>query len=307
MPSFRKNMCLSKYMQKLRKEKETMKQKKKKRKTLKEGAAFCLPEGDGAGFQGSLTIEASLSLTLFLVMAVLLAIPMDLLNTQRKIQMAVEVTARELSRQAGIFYQEEEREKTEEVLLWDAGIEEVLSHAILAAVGTKRIQQLDCSGTQVSENGEWIDLRAEYRLTLPFSVFTLDSISFSARSRKRGWIGREGGYWQKEKENEENFMVYIGKASTRYHLSPECHYLSNEISAVPWKEAKNRKNKSGSYYKPCRVCGKEADSEGMVYLFPNGEYYHCRKDCSSVRAYIKRVPLEKVKNLGVCSYCGGGS
>lgn len=287
-------------------------------KKRKEGAWLCSfgqprPEvGLKNGLSGSLTIEAALSVTLFLFLVLLLAVPMDLLDTQRRIQMTVESKARELSRQAGIFNQasspdsEEMDSSAVEYQLLRDGIYLLLSQAVTEAAGKKKIEHVDCSASQISPDGEWIDLQADYRLRLPFSVFTLESLSFHVRSRKRGWIGREGGYWrQNGEEASSRLMVYVGKASTRYHSSPSCHYLSNEISAVSFETAAALVNKSGKHYKACHVCGGASQSGDTVYLFPNGEYYHSRKDCSSVRAYIKEVPLEEVRHLGACSYCGG--
>lgn len=286
-------------------------------KKWKEGAWLCpfgqRPEvGLKNGLSGSLTIEAALSVTLFLFLVLLLAVPMDLLDTQRRIQMTVESKARELSRQAGIFNQasspdsEEMDSSAVEYQLLRDGICLLLSQAVTEAAGKKKIEHVDCSASQISPDGEWIDLQADYRLRLPFSVFTLESLSFHVRSRKRGWIGREGGYWRQNGEGASSrLMVYVGKASTRYHSSPSCHYLSNEISAVSFETAAALVNKSGKHYKACHVCGGASQSGDTVYLFPNGEYYHSRKDCSSVRAYIKEVPLEEVRHLGACSYCGG--
>lgn len=286
-------------------------------KKLKEGAWVCpfgamqKRGGRKNGLAGSLTIEAVLSLTLFFFLVLLLAVPMDLLDTQRRIQMTVESKARELSRQAGIFTpdfsfdSEEEKLSAAEYQLLRDGICLLLSRAVTEAAGEKRIERVDCSASKISSDGEWIDLRADYDLRLPFSVFTLNSLSFHARSRKRGWIGREGGYWKRNGETDSSsIMVYVGKASTRYHRSPSCHYLSNEISAVSFEAAAGLVNKSGKHYKACHVCGGAAQSGGTVYLFPNGEYYHSRKDCSSVRAYVREVPLEEVRHLGACSYCG---
>lgn len=266
---------------------------------------------------GSLTIEAALSLTLFLFMVILLSVPIELLNVQRQIQMVLESTAREMSRQAWFPYQRvhgmetngrQEEEEDGLIALFSQGAAVLyLEHTVGEAVGEKRLEKLDCSATRISADGELIDLRAEYRLKLPFSVFSLDSIPVSCRSRKRGWIGREGGYRNRENTAEEEItMVYVGKNSTRYHLLADCHYLSNQMTAVPLSGVAELKSRDGSYYKACHVCGAEVREDGMVYIFPNGEYYHSRKDCSSVGFYIREVPLTEVSHLGACSYCGGG-
>ena len=59
----------------------------------------------------SLTLEASLSLTVFIFAVIILAMPMEMLDTQRKIQTVLETTARELSQYAYIFYRRTEGEK----------------------------------------------------------------------------------------------------------------------------------------------------------------------------------------------------
>ena len=46
--------------------------------------------------RASLTIEASLSLTLFLFFVILLSVPMEILDTQRKVQTALETAGREI-------------------------------------------------------------------------------------------------------------------------------------------------------------------------------------------------------------------
>ena len=49
-----------------------------------------------ASLCASLTIEAALSLTLFMFTVILLSVPMEILDTQRKVQTVLEVTGREL-------------------------------------------------------------------------------------------------------------------------------------------------------------------------------------------------------------------
>ena len=49
-----------------------------------------------ASLCASLTIEATLSLTLFMFTVILLSVPMEILDTQRKVQTVLEVTGREL-------------------------------------------------------------------------------------------------------------------------------------------------------------------------------------------------------------------
>lgn len=269
------------------------------------------------GAAGSLTIEAAFSLTLFLFTVILLSVPMEILDVQRKIQMTLEAASRELSQMAYISYRNglgdqeagagTKAENSELAGLFAEGALQIyLDAKVKSAAGNRRLERLDCSGSGIEGKGEHIDLRAEYDLKLPFSVFSLDSVHLSSRSYRRGWIGGERGVRHMGGNQEEEQMVYVGETSARYHLSPSCHYLSNAISSVSYDAIKEYRNKSGRRYKPCSVCGKGAGSGQAVFILPNGESYHSRADCSSLASYVKKVPLSQVEHLGACSYCGGG-
>ncbi len=99
-------------------------------------------------------------------------------------------------------------------------------------------------------------------------------------------------------------MVFIGRTGTRYHLSPDCHYISNDISSLDYDTVKDKLSSSQSHYKPCSICGSAAVSGTTVYIMPNGKYFHSRPDCTSIAYYVKKVPLSEVEHLGACSYCG---
>lgn len=278
--------------------------------------------------EASLTIEAALSFTLFLFTVILLSVPMEILDIQRRVQMTLETASRELSQVAYVRYRrmqgDEEADHTLSGLEADSGLSGLetdsglagllgegalsfyLAEKIRSAAGERRLIRVDCSGSFISENGEQIDLRAEYEWKLPLSVFSLDRIRLSSRSLRRGWIGGAEGARHAGGSKEETEMVYVGETSSRYHRSPSCHYLSNKISSVSFDAIKDYRNKNGDRYRPCRVCGKEAGSGQSVFILPNGESYHSRSDCSSLSSYIKKVPLSQVEHLGACSYCGGG-
>lgn len=269
--------------------------------------------------EASLTIEAAMSLTIFMFAVIILAMPMEMLDTQRRIQTILETTARDLSQYAYIRYKisqgEEIQDKTgitdrPEIsgAITEGAVKVLLTAKIEEAAGKGKISNLDISGTTVSENGEQINLQAEYRLRLPFRVFALDSVPASSRSFKRGWIGSEGGRGLQGEtgEGQPQIMVYVGKTRTRYHLTPNCHYISNDMSSLSWEQVGNQLSSSGTHYKPCSVCGKAAGKGSTVYIMPNGKYYHSKKDCSSIAYYVQKVPLSQVEYLGLCSYCGRG-
>ena len=179
----------------------------------------------------------------------------------------------------------------------------------IQTAGGNKVSNIQCGASRVSKDGEWIDLRASYQVRLPFSVFALDHVTLTSRSRKRGWIGAEGGYFSEKNASEpEEKWVYVGRDSTRYHLSPSCHYISNQITAAAYADVISGvlRNSGGCRYKACRYCGKTVSAGGLVYILPSGEVYHGKQDCSSLAYYVQKVRRSEVEYMGVCSYCGSG-
>lgn len=267
--------------------------------------------------KGSLTIEAALGLTIFIFTVICLIMPMKMLNTQRQVQMVLETTAKELSQYAYIRYRmsmgeneigENRHEMSEELVSLFTGTAAgvYLSGKIREVTGNGRIESMDFSKTELSENGETIHLEVQYRLKLPFSIFLVHSVPAVSRSVRRGWIGSDGGRFGEKGEggNEDDKTVYVGNSMGRYHLSKNCHYLSNDIITISGEDIEDYKSISGAHYKPCSVCKKGLSGSGSVYVMPNGAYYHSSKSCSSIAYYIRAVPLSEVKYLGECSYCG---
>lgn len=266
---------------------------------------------------GSLTVEAALGLTLFVLFSVCMMMPMEMLRTRQKVQTVLEVTARELSQYAYILYRldqgddtvlEEKEAWKEDFSVFPAGIavKAYLKEKIEEMAGKERIENLRITEASLMEDGENIIFEAEYDLKIPFSVFHISRIRASARTVRRAWIGSEGNRKRgQETEKPGEVTVYIGSSMGRYHLSRNCHYLANEFRAVSYESIENLRNQSGGKYSPCSVCGKKCGAGDTVYIMPNGSHYHSQTDCPSVVSYVREVPLSLVEHLGACSYCGG--
>lgn len=266
---------------------------------------------------GSLTVEAALGLTLFVLFSVCMMMPMEMLRTRQKVQTVLEVTAREMSQYAYILYRLDQGDDTvlEESENWEKELSGLLAGMAVRAylrekiegiAGKERIENLRITEASLMEDGENIILAAEYDLKIPFSVFHISRIQASSRTARRAWIGSEGDRNRgKETEKAEEVMVYIGSSMGRYHLSRKCHYLTNEFRAVSYESIENLRNQSGGKYYSCSVCGKACGAGDTVYIMPNGSHYHSRTDCPSVVSYVREVPLSQAEHLGACSYCGG--
>lgn len=269
--------------------------------------------GDRLRVCGSITVEAALALPLFLFAMMILMMPMVLMNEGRKIQTELEQVCAEISQYAGVLsdstLESEDYKKIgipEELIkdMTKTGFRLYAEGRIRSRIHTEKAGQFSLTGSRILEDGETIDLILSYQMVLPFPVFRMKSVPMTARSCRRAWIGRDGGMGNGDTgQDMEDELVYIGKSSTRYHRNRNCHYLYNHISAISFADVGTVRNSDGRKYKPCARCGGFAGPGGSVYIMPSGESYHGDRNCSSIVAYVRAVPLSEVEYLGPCSYC----
>lgn len=269
--------------------------------------------GDRLRVCGSITVEAALALPLFLFAMMILMMPMVLMNEGRKIQTELELVCAEISQYAGVLsdstLESEDYKKSgipEELIedMTKTGFRLYAEGRIRSRIHTEKAGQFSLTGSRILEDGETIDLILSYQMVLPFPVFRMKSVPMTARSCRRAWIGRDGGMGNGDTgQDMEDELVYIGKSSTRYHRNRNCHYLYNHISAISFADVGTVRNSDGRKYKPCARCGGFAGPGGSVYIMPSGESYHGDRNCSSIVAYVRAVPLSEVEYLGPCSYC----
>ena len=261
--------------------------------------------------RASLTIEAALAFPLFLFAAALLLLPFRVLEVNRKMQDICEQVCEDVCQYAYSASRDAE-ELDPEKNPRDQAIYTGISAGLGAYAAEKARKEADDSRIGVINfmdsscmtDGETVKVSLTYYYKLPFSVLGLGTLHQNVISSRRAWIGKKRTKTAASGENGQETMVYVGKNSTRYHLTATCHYLSNDLTAVLLSEIDTLRNKSGGKYHPCATCARETGGVLQVYVMPNGSSYHTEENCRSIISYVKQVPLSEVESLGVCSYCG---
>lgn len=274
--------------------------------------------------RGSLTIEAALSLSLFLLMASAMLQPLLWLDRQRKVQTAAESISGQLAQYAYIerFLSGEpgimEDLEMEEKDLGTGYFNEAAASLWLLGTIQKEAQadSVRISAVQVPDEAGNICFELKYKERVPFFPVPAHEIVMNAAVKKRAWIGLSGKLGGKivdrwEDELEEDVTVYVGANMGRYHWFQDCHYISNQYQSISFSGIKEEKNIYGRKYTACASCAKNGTVNGTVYITSGGEHYHMIQDCPAMIAYVRAVPLKEVEYLGACSYCsrrkGGGS
>ncbi len=148
-----------------------------------------------------------------------------------------------------------------------------------------------------SLKGEYVDLRIQYRIKLPVSLFGIGQIPIAQRVHMKKWTGyhKEGD----AVEAEEEQLVYITKNGEVYHTTAECTYLRLSTRRIGQGEA------LAEGYTACRLCGGEPGLFSYYYVTEEGERYHTSLSCSGLKRTVYLVRLSEAEGRTACSRCGG--
>ena len=247
----------------------------------------------------SLTLEAALALPLFLYAAAAFITLFHVMDVYRQVQAAAESVSEHIGQTAYLS------KYTEDESPLDTASAYVYAELSMRAKLEKLpIRKFSLLRSELLKDGETVDLIVDYEISMPISILGLGSMKQTNRSFRRAWVGQEGRSGEEKEGEKDNIVVYVGKNSTRYHISRTCHYLYNDLKAVPIKDMEAWRSRDGRRYSPCARCRNR--HAGMVYIMPSGEHYHTTTSCTAINAYVRPVLKSQVEHLGRCSYCSGG-
>lgn len=239
--------------------------------------------------RASLTVEAAFVLPVFLFAMLVFLYFMRILQGYEEIEEGLAVTAR-MASQKGIL---------EKSCFYDY-LEENNSSFSYIQGGKKGISM---KGSYLIPGTEKILVRAEYRVLLPLPFFNGYGILIRQEVKSRVFSGVD--FWRKG-TGKEGGCVYVSKYGSVYHQSRSCSYLNPSVHMVSDTEVFQKRNRSGSKYKPCSVCMRKGETlEHMLYITEDGEYFHSTPGCSGLNRTVYKVLLSEIIGYGACNKCGG--
>jgi len=286
------------------------------RKTIKDKKAFFR-----ASLNGSMTLEASITLPLFLLFCCSIIYIIHILTLQQSLQNALEESSRKVSRQ--IYLSDSiknlsalEKIKlnskhsdlflkvTEKVMIQTLFKEAFLSKEVENAINKSYIingcDGINFNNTFLTSNKEEVSFVISYSIKVPFlpSLIKLDftqSISFHS------FIGIS---LLKDKASSISY-VYITVNGAVYHNNPFCSYLLSYAGFYSKDYLENIIKDKESFH-PCPNCAKKTNMPDKVLLCINSNVYHTRIDCFYISKTISKIPFDTVKDKTLCSRCEKG-
>lgn len=244
--------------------------------------------------KGSLTIEASLVLPIFLFAMFLALSLLNLMRFHLNLQEALHQEARKLAMTSYREWNASSGAIAGQVI---ARLDEALVSKAPVKGGTGGV---DFSDSEL-DNREVISLRAQYEAELPYDFFNLFDRSFCAKCVMHTFIGFEKGLDESTVTRKQEEYVYVTKTGTVYHKDRECTYLRLSTREVDFSALKDLRNNSGHRYYACRSCGRNAGSR--VYITADGTCYHSSLSCHGLKRTVNCIPLSQAGGRRPCSRC----
>lgn len=158
---------------------------------------------------------------------------------------------------------------------------------------------ISCLGSIYYPSTGEIHVRVSYKIRLPFPGF----MHLRVRQKDTFIVKAWTGYKKPDIEDEDGQIVYITDTGTVYHTNYQCSYLQLSIRFLPSSGLSGIRNLGGGRYRSCEKCVHGSAMAG-VYVTDSGNRYHNSLNCSGLKRSIRAVKKSKVYGKGPCSRCG---
>lgn len=260
--------------------------------------------------RGSMTLEASFALPLFLFAVINILFAVNIIGTQSKINAALHQTGNKIAF-AGYVYGHTVDSILPDGLAGVAMTELYARGQVLEYVGRDYLEQscvaggaagISFAGSSVMGDGDIIDLKVSYRVKPFAKLMGFSGFVVSQRYYGRAWTGYDVSRYVSDMTQEDP-MVYVTETGTVYHTDRNCSYLNPSVESVPAVTVQDKRNGSGGKYHACGICGADT-AAGQVYITDEGSRYHGRIDCPGLKRTIYTIPLSQAGERRRCSKCG---
>ncbi len=241
--------------------------------------------------KASVTIEAAISITVFLIVIISLSSFLVMTYGQLSIEEKINNISMETSK-AKYFVKYDKENGSKYKSMVEVGY---ISARIFGDIKKSEKLISGLNPAQSSMNNGMVDVVLSYNVKIPFTTYHWN---VTQRAKTKDWTGTD-----LKKPGE---IVYITKYGKVYHRSKECKHLIITIKEVTLAQAKLSRNKSGHKYKSCSYCVKNNISDlSSVFITTDGDCYHNSLDCLGLTRSVIEVDIKDVGDKRPCSSCGG--
>lgn len=256
---------------------------------------------------GSITLEASLVLPIFLLAICSIMFFFSIINFQNNFQIVLENTARDISTEKYFFdsITDENSDKADKLITSAYAAAKVLNSKVNASAKKSGIVGgvlgISLIQSDLSMDKGYMDLVTDYIWKIPLINSNKVNLGLVQRCCFHPWIGES---IVPSGKAEKGTKVYITKNGTVYHTFKTCTYLKIAIKKAKYKNIGNYRNANGGKYKKCSRCSKiSIQDNSFVYITAFGDKYHTSSSCNTLMRYIQEIDISEAGNKKLCSKC----
>lgn len=259
---------------------------------------------------GSMTVEASIILPLFLFFFLSLYSLMEILRIQSDVFIALRETGKEMCAYGYMYDKIGNGKMTNGIIPSLLFSQLYVKERVIKDIGTERLDSSPIvdgkegisflTSSVMSNENDLVDLRAVYYVQPDFSVLYTPWYLICTRFLGKAWTGYD--VTGKKADEKEQRYVYITETGKVYHQSLECASLNITIKEIFALNIDEERNEYGEKYKKCELCAKGMEPI-VLYITTDGDRYHYIKECSGLKRTIFTVPLSEVGNRAPCKRC----
>lgn len=253
--------------------------------------------------KGSMAVEAALAVPFFLFFFMNILFSFEILRLQSNLIAALHQTGNEMAFNAcqntninGTLSSFLSQGYAKGKIIERAG-GEYLDNSCLSG-GSKG---LNFTKSAVMRRQDMIELVVSYRVHPFIRVVGFPDFHMENRYYGRAWTG-----YDVEKRNaggeKEDSLVFITATGTVYHWERDCTYLNPSVQVVSAAMLSECRNGNGGKYYPCEKCGVDR-IKAVLFVTSEGDRYHSRLDCPSLKRTVYTVHLSEVNGKSECSKC----
>ncbi len=264
--------------------------------------------------QGSMTLEASIALPLFVFFFLNIMSAIWIIQIQSDLEAALHQTGSEIMRLA---YDIREGEDVLSIDEEASGIAEMAALRLYASSAVREYMKdrlknspvmdgadsLSFISSCVMQGDDIVDIVVDYKVHPIVGLIGFKDFDVQSRFYGHAWTGYEIAGEAIESEQQEE-LVYITEHGEVFHRDISCRYLRSGIRSIDFGSIPGVRNADRAKYYPCEYCGKNI-AGGNVFITEYGTRYHSRVDCQGLKRKIHTVPISEVGGRRPCSACGG--
>lgn len=263
-----------------------------------------ISQSANVGLHGSMTIEASLLLPLFMFTFLHLAGVIEMLRLHGKMEFALWTIGNQIS-----VYMDAYPEAIEDVP--DIGVSYLLVHGqLVKMLGGDYLDEsplvhgkegLNFLRSEYPDEEECVDILVTYQVAPILTLFPFGYKRMNNRYYGRAWTGYDVA--ETGSLNSRRY-VYITSEGEVWHSTPICSYIYHQVFGTTSMQIKSMRNRDGKAYEPCSLC-MEYVGGTQVFYTKEGEKYHYAKKCTAIYKEITAIVWEKGLSYRPCSRCAG--